>query len=61
MYASNPGTALAGGKSRNTQVTATTSQGSMGAKYKSTSKIMQQRDSKSNIKTKFMMKSSPKY
>jgi len=74
IYNSNPGTALAGGKSRNAQVTAATSQGSLGAKYKSTQKDgyarspkamggIQQRDAKSNIKTKYTMKgsASPKY
>ena len=42
MYASNSGAQIASGKSRNAQVTATTSQGSLGTTtkpYKSTTKM----------------------
>ena len=71
MYSSNPGTAMAGAKSRNAQVTATTSQGSLGTKPKSSSKAvgyamspkamgLMSRDIKSN-KTKFGLSGSPNY
>ena len=69
IYASNSSSALAAGKSRNNGVTSATSQGSLGTKYKSSSKPvgyamspkavgMMTRDSQNKLK--YGMKGSPK-
>ena len=71
MYSSNPGATMTTTKSRNPQMTVTTSQGSIGTKKTSTSKGvgyamspkamgLMSRDIKTN-KTKFGLKGSPKY